>query len=112
MPGKARPIVHQWIYLIGGDFDAVKIGYTTNPPGCRVTELQVGNQFELRLLASCKGDRGYEDSLHRRFRADHLRGEWFRRTDRMNELIEFLSSGGDLGVWFKSDSEKSRRQSP
>ena len=67
----------------------IKIG-TTNNPQKRLSELQVGCPFKLNLLqsfASCapKADeKRLHDLLHKR----RVRGEWFRFTARMGELLQ------------------------
>lgn len=65
----------------------VKIGYTAQSIEKRLCELQVGSPDDLVLLGHIQGGRHVEDELHRRFRGDHLRGEWFSLS---GNIIRFL----------------------
>jgi hypothetical protein len=52
----------------------------------RLNELQIGNPLELVLLASFKANseaHAYwlEKNLHRFFKEDHIRGEWFGKVN-------------------------------
>lgn len=78
------------IYFIQSGDDAIKIGYTGSPnPSARLSELQISTHHRLRLIAVLNGDRSLEETLHKRFCASHIRGEWFRLSD---ELKEFLAT--------------------
>ena len=100
------------IYFIGGDFDAVKIGYSAfEYPHERLTSLQVGNPNELRILALCDGGLAEERELHRRFAAYAIRSEWFRRCPELNRLIVEHSNfevprSGKLRSWKLHPSRK------
>lgn len=67
--------------------NAVKIGRTANPPYQRLMSMQAGCPFELELIGLCKGDRHEEETLHARFAADRVRGEWFRLTDGLRAHV-------------------------
>lgn len=65
-----------WTYFIRAGADGpVKIGLSDNVFG-RLRNLQVGHHEELCITRLMRGDA--EKALHRRFRANHIRGEWFR----------------------------------
>jgi hypothetical protein len=55
----------------------------------RMQQLQIGNHVKLTLVAIIEGDQQTEKDLHKRFKADHVRGEWFKVT---YELIECIYS--------------------
>jgi hypothetical protein len=54
----------------------VKIGTAEDVIG-RLRELQTAHYMVLRLLREIDGDYRLERALHRRFTAQHIRGEWF-----------------------------------
>ena len=54
----------------------IKIGYSASPEA-RVASLECGSPFPLRVLKTIPGDAKVERSLHDRFAAHRLRGEWF-----------------------------------
>lgn len=68
----------------------VKIGCSANIES-RWRELQVGNPFELTLLAyvPTSTDRleAVERTCHQRFKHLRVRGEWFRWTDELAEAV-------------------------
>lgn len=70
------------VYMIqaGGPTGPVKIGY--GDAQSRVTELQIGNHLELRIIRQFEGAGIEEVALHVRFADLHIRGEWhnFSRT--------------------------------
>lgn len=76
------------IYFVrAGDRGLIKIGRTDRLER-RLSQLQNGNHLELRLLGYAHGDTAEEKSLHRRFAAGRIRGEWFRPT---RELLRFIA---------------------
>lgn len=77
------------IYVIGSlnGISPVKIGYTTDAVGTRLSHVQQGNWVQLAVLAHLPGGRADEHDLHRRFAAFHVRGEWFDRTPEVNAFI-------------------------
>lgn len=79
------------IYFIqaGGAVGSIKIGFSDNPSG-RISNLQVGNSKEIRLLAVWPGTKQDEHRIHRIFQHLRLRGEWFQATW---EVIEFAHHG-------------------
>jgi hypothetical protein len=78
------------IYFIGlENSDLVKIGFATNLAN-RLETLQTGNPEKMHFEESFLSYREAEKLLHRRFKADHVRGEWFRLSNDIEELIEDL----------------------
>lgn len=70
-----------YVYLIqAGENGPVKIGATTDPRK-RLIGLQVGHYEVLRILAIIPDSVAREAQLHEWFKADHIRGEWFRFSD-------------------------------
>jgi len=66
------------VYLIAcDDLRVCKIGYTKNLES-RLSSLQTGHAYPLRLVFSLNGGRDLERRLHFKFRCLRLRGEWFR----------------------------------
>lgn len=71
------------VYFIGGEFDRVKIGYTSEPTAdTRLRDLQTGSPVALRVLAACPGQQSDEASLHRFFDEERTHGEWFQDWQR------------------------------
>ena len=54
----------------------IKIGRARDPEQ-RLKDLQTGNSRRLRLLATLSAEDDLEFELHERFKAAHVRGEWF-----------------------------------
>ncbi|MCZ6897668.1 MAG: GIY-YIG nuclease family protein [Betaproteobacteria bacterium] len=75
-----------FVYFIRADSDdhsPIKIGVAVNV-GRRLQELQIGNHEKLYIMASIKAlgeEHAYwiEKSLHKFFKSDWIRGEWFRK---------------------------------
>lgn len=78
----------------------VKIGFTNNPDlRVRVTDLQVGNPYPLRVLGVIpSGTLNEEAHIHERFAKDWMYGEWFRYSERLEKFIRKYSSGYLLGA--------------
>ena len=66
----------------------IKIGFTSGQVQKRISSLQTGHPYKLKLLATLPGNRDYEKSLHERFAAFRLEGEWFQPHP---DLIAFIS---------------------
>ena len=82
------------IYFIqSGKNGPIKIGYTTDNPKGRIRSLQVGNHKQLYLLATRKGELNDERKIHRMFRRDKLRGEWFESS---HDLKTFIRNEGKI----------------
>ena len=82
-----------FVYFIQSGVDGpIKIG-KANDVGRRMGDLQVGNPSELTILLEipCKSPQhagNMEKQIHRRFRKNRIRGEWFASDvlGRMKEL--------------------------
>lgn len=83
----------------------VKIGFTTNLEG-RLSGLQTGSHETLTMQASLLSFYEAERMIHRRFKADRIRGEWFNLTDEIEEfwddLLDYqgMNSAGETGNEF------------
>lgn len=94
----------------------IKIG-RTNKLALRLSDLQVANHAELKLMLVVRDDGNYERMLHRKFNYCRIRGEWFRSSDSVIDLIttltgeseDFLAIGsqqvplfiGQLATWLE-----------
>jgi Meiotically up-regulated gene 113 len=87
LPKRKRPSLYA--YFIGGEYGPIKIG-SARDPYARLLTLQTGHPEELYLYAYVDGGSFKERDLHGEFSADRLRGEWFKRTDRiLRRIIHF-----------------------
>lgn len=76
--------------------NTVKIGYTTiKGLDKRLTNLQIGTPYELKLLGAIWGNSKIESKLHKQFNKFHIRGEWFHYT---KEIEDFLSESWDFTI--------------
>lgn len=73
--------------------DRVKIGFTSGDPAKRVSELQTGCPYKLRLLASVDGSEQDEGNWHKQFAADREQGEWFRMSWQLCLAIARAEAG-------------------
>lgn len=67
--------------------DAVKIGMATDVDRRR-RELDASNPRGVIVLAIMDGTEREESTLHWVFRKHRIKGEWFRMTDKLRELVE------------------------
>ncbi|MFE1767208.1 GIY-YIG nuclease family protein [Streptomyces angustmyceticus] len=70
----------EWVYLVGivpgPQLPYVKIGYAQDVWE-RLSELQCGNPFELRVLSFLPGGVEVENAIHGVLSTHRVRGEWF-----------------------------------
>jgi hypothetical protein len=88
-PFEERPGKMYNVYFIQEQHSGlIKIGKAIDV-NKRKVELQMGNPYELKLLAVWRqcGQR-IEKEFHLRFKSDKVRGEWFKPSDEMTTLIE------------------------
>jgi hypothetical protein len=57
--------------------NSIKIGYTGNIEH-RLSCLQTGNDCELKVIKTIKGNLQTETQLHNKFAEYHIRGEWYK----------------------------------
>lgn len=95
--------------VLGGP---VKIGVSKNPVS-RLTALQTGVPYQLRILATVyNGGMGGERQLHRMFSEYRLSGEWFTPAPAVLRTIRraaslaiftgsgYFMSGPDMPAWY------------
>lgn len=75
-----------FIELAGHNF--VKIGFT-GQLAHRLSKIQTGSPFEVKLLLAYEANKEHERDLHARFNSDRVRvnGEWFRRSHAISEFV-------------------------
>lgn len=84
------------IYFIqAGKNGPIKIGHTNGDVKERLQQLQNGCPYELILLWCIKGTPEDEAYLHKKFKPEQIRGEWFRPCRQLLEYIEV----GASNVW-------------
>lgn len=76
----------------------IKIGRAINPEQ-RLKQCQTGSPERLVLLAVISGGRDLERSLHARFAASRLRGEWFKPTPELIALIGEVGGKKESRSW-------------
>jgi hypothetical protein len=87
----ARREAQQFIYFVGGDVGAIKIGLAIDPKK-RLQSLQCGSPIPLSILATTPGDKKLEYLYHLRLREHRLHGEWFDRHPNVLAEIERLAA--------------------
>ncbi|GEM_PF-4239137 len=81
-----------YVYFIGAEGAArLKIGYSKNP-WARIKEFQTGNDEKLYVLATAKTTTPGETDIARLFINAKLEGDWYTRTDEINQVIKALRS--------------------
>jgi hypothetical protein len=74
-----------FVYFIGcGDY--VKIGFSRKPD-VRIDTLSTANPVNVAVLAVFPGSRAHEAQIHHRFEEFRHRGEWFRRSAPIEDVI-------------------------
>lgn len=89
-----RPCQHGgFVYFMLCDGAAVKIGIAKDVAK-RLHGIQCGNPKPVVLLAYywVASPKDEEAGLHDRFVREHIRGEWFKRSAQLDELIEFVQN--------------------
>jgi len=77
-----------WVYFIEcGEGGPVKVGWARDPRARR-KELQVASPYPLKLVGAKPGTVRDERSIHYDLSETRLRGEWFKRSDELEELIK------------------------
>ena len=88
-----------YVYLINEiDTDIYKIGISKKPANeGRIKNIQTGNHTQLEIVFEIKSKcyTTLEKTLHRTFKFNNLKGEWFDIKDRnmlINEIIKINSN--------------------
>ena len=76
----------QFVYFVQCD-ERIKIGIARNPIR-RLRSLQTGNSTRFKILAIIADDADLERAIHTKFESTRVSGEWFRKTDELEEFIE------------------------
>lgn len=84
-------------FLRAGNRGAIKIGIAKDVKK-RIDELQVGNAFQLNLLATIPCDcrdqaLELERRIHAFFKRQRIRGEWFQGNIQMSKINELKNRG-------------------
>lgn len=97
------------IYFISAGPDGpIKIGYASNPKK-RLASLQTAHHQELTLLRVIPGNTTAEGILHRRFKKDRLKGEWFKPSE---DVLGFINSEGAWGEFVAENEGNWRSEVP
>ena len=69
----------------------IKFGASLNPE-VRITELQIGNPYKLKILVKilCLDSNRLESKARKNFKNNHIRGEWFKISDEIQNYIKDL----------------------
>ena len=98
------------IYFIRpvGQDGPIKIGHTYAKSATRrLQSLQIGNHLELEIFATCEGSLSDEYALHKHLKNHSLRGEWFKSSREVYDVIGYLCSpGADWGVFAERPKKK------
>lgn len=101
--GPALPSDNGVVYVIGGEFDAVKVGHSCERTADRrLGALRASNHLDLKILASCPGGYGHEALLHVCLFRDSMHGEWFRRTKTTEFVIAWMNEKRELAGLFRA----------
>ena len=79
-----------YIYAIGSENGAVKIGYSVDPKS-RLPFLRTGHPGKLTLLGAVDAVRSQEAEIHKLLSRWHVSGEWFRLEGAVIAFVEMLS---------------------
>lgn len=103
------------IYIIESEKQqAIKIGYIVDKSDleksferlrARVSGIQVGNPWELKIIGLIKGNYAEEQELHKQFSTYRLCGEWFSNCYEVMSIVRGMMSA-ELWKAYKSPKEK------
>lgn len=85
----------------------IKVGVARNPAR-RLHSLQVSIPFDLVLLAVADWPQEWKTRIHHVLAGTRVRGEWFKRDERLDSLIKHMQDGGAPLEWVNSYSPPSR----
>lgn len=98
-------------FITAREVARVKIGFSDNPQ-LRFVKMQADSPCELVIERICEGSVADEAELHQHFASDHVRGEWFALSDRVEEHMRSVPAfvkpegfvlPGKLGAWLKAN---------
>jgi hypothetical protein len=73
-------------FLLNASNTAIKIGYSSDLT-TRIRALKTANPEKLYVMRVVAGDRQMEQWFHRRFAKSHIKGEWFKYSPDMLDVI-------------------------
>lgn len=79
------------VYFIASSDGHVKIGHTRGSIKRRLAALQTASPVRLTLLAASPGSFRLERQLHALFQGQRVLGEWFKRSDHLDAIIELAT---------------------
>jgi len=83
-----------YVYFVS-DGTNIKIGRAVNVLN-RLRAMQSGSAEPLTILATLLTADSIESELHRRFKAAHVKGEWYRPVPELLAFIERVKAGADV----------------
>lgn len=83
-----------YVYFVT-DETAIKIGYSLDVNG-RLVGLQAVHHAKLRIISYFVGIKCDEKALHQHFKDLRLRGEWFQKSVKIDNMIALLESARGL----------------
>lgn len=105
-------VTQDYVYFIRREDNVgpVKIGTTANP--CkRLSGIQTGNPYKLKIIKTIKGGKNLERTLHNKFEQFRMEGEWFIPNPVLFQLIDsFLEENAEVTVSFTNKKIKSIRK--
>ena len=90
--GKVQPRTGH-VYFARRDDGLVKIGFTTRDPQDRVSQIDAGLPETVSLIGAFPGTEADEKTLHGRFAADRVGGEWFSWSEGMAAEVARVAPG-------------------
>jgi hypothetical protein len=84
------PITHRGIVYFIGSGDAIKIGYSTDLQK-RIADLKTGAAADIELLDYARAGRDVERELHSILASERIRGEWFKASDKTEDIMDLIS---------------------
>jgi len=99
-----------FVYFVAGfetdeTFGMMKVGFATDWRQ-RISNLQTALPFNLEILGVYPGTRDDEKRVHRLLKADHVKREWFRFSDAVEDLIYDLQDAATLLEWEHGEDYK------
>lgn len=87
--GKLFPAVASGqIYFLRNSRGHIKIGWTTQSPESRLSQIQTGDSEPVKIVGVMPGTEQQERAFHVRFAAYRMKGEWFHPNAELELLIK------------------------